>query len=98
MSKKNCWELKKCGKEMNGGRKTEDNVCPASAETKLNGVHGGINAGRACWIVNGTLCKGKHPQGVFEKKYVECLCSCNFLQKVKSEEKDRFHLLILTIN
>ncbi len=73
----NCWEIKKCGK-------TDDLPCPAHRETKLHGVHGGINAGRACWVVAGTLCGGEE-QGTFAKKHRDCE-KCDFYGHVRREE------------
>ena len=48
---KNCWEHKKCGREPGGSETESLGVCPAAVESRLDGVHGGRNAGRACWIV-----------------------------------------------
>jgi hypothetical protein len=64
MTKRNCWEFKKCGREDGGARVEELGVCLASTETRLNGVHDGTNGGRACWVLEGTLCEGK-VQGSF---------------------------------
>lgn len=83
MGKLNCWEVKQCGREP-GGKRPDLGVCPASAEKRLDGVHGGRNAGRACWIVAGTLCGGK-VQGTFAKKYDSCEI-CDFFRLVREEE------------
>ena len=79
----NCWEVKQCGREQ-GGKRGDLGVCPASAEKRLHGVHGGVNAGRACWIVAGTLCRG-NVQGTFARKYDTCE-QCDFFNLVKQEE------------
>ena len=47
--KKNCWEIKNCGREPSGNKVEELGVCPAATEVRLNAVHEGTNAGRACW-------------------------------------------------
>jgi len=86
--KKNCWELKECGREPGGAVAVHLGVCPAATAGKLDGVHGGKNAGRSCWLVAGTLCGGK-PQGTFAQKIETCEL-CDFFQQVKSEEKDSF--------
>jgi hypothetical protein len=86
--KPNCWEFKKCGREAGGPNTAELGVCPASVENVLDGVHGGANAGRACWVVGGTLCNGA-PQGTFAKKIENCL-ECRFYGLVKDEEGDGF--------
>ena len=51
--KKNCWEYKEC--TMERGRENA-RKCPASLDARFDGVHGGICAGRACWMIEGTLC------------------------------------------
>ncbi len=88
--KLNCWEFKKCGREPGGGRVHDLGVCPASEEKKLDGVHGGRNGGRSCWILSGTLCEGK-VQGVFAQKYKSCQ-ECDFYQDVRKEEFPKFML------
>jgi len=77
--KVNCWEFKKCGREP-GGSRAELGVCPSATMEKLNGTHGGINSGRACWVVAGTMCSGE-VQGVFAKKYENCE-KCDFYKLV----------------
>ncbi|MDA8431669.1 MAG: hypothetical protein M0Z60_01750 [Nitrospiraceae bacterium] len=89
MKKLNCWEYNRCGREQGGARTEEFGTCPASTEKKLHGIHGGENAGRACWVVEGTLCDGKK-QGSFSKKYDTCM-SCDFCRKVRDEEQSGWH-------
>ena len=86
--KKNCWELKGCGRERGGRNEKELGVCPTAADERLNGVHGGINAGRACWVVAGTFCHGE-VQGTFAQKLGDCTF-CNFFKLVKEEEGMNF--------
>lgn len=89
MAKKmNCWEYKKCGREPGGVNEGVWGVCPASCECLLDGVNGGANAGRASWVVAGTLCEGS-PQGAFAEKISTCL-ECDFYLKVKAEEGDQY--------
>ncbi len=84
-AKVNCWEHKKCGRQP-GGHKVEDlGVCPASVYEDLNSAHGGKNAGRACWVVAGSLCGGKI-QGTYAKKLLNCW-RCDFMNRVKKEEE-----------
>jgi hypothetical protein len=80
---KNCWEHKKCGREPGGSGTDSLGVCPAAVEGRLDGVHGGRNAGRACWIIAGTLCGGEI-QGTFARKYASCE-KCDFYIKVMEE-------------
>lgn len=71
----NCWEYKKCGKQMN---------CPAYTERKTNNVNRGFNGGRACWVVTGTHCGGII-QGNFTEKMLNCM-NCDFYKQVRLEE------------
>ena len=89
--KANCWEFKKCGREDQGAHISEFGVCPACKETKLNGIHGGINAGRSCWVVAGTMCGG-YVQGSFARKEKNCL-RCDFYNLVYEEELDDFQFM-----
>jgi GlcNAc-P-P-Und epimerase len=86
--KRNCWEVMRCGRgpaDRSGGSK---DVCPAARDARLDGVHGGINSGRACWVVAGTLCGGV-VQGTFARKLDGCQ-SCEFFQQVLREERSGF--------
>ncbi len=96
MGKINCWEFKKCGREPNGSKVDELGICPSSTEEILDGVHGGKNSGRACWVVGGTLCEGKI-QGTFAKKFNNCL-ECNFFKTVKEEEGPNLVMAIVLLN
>lgn len=80
----NCWERKKCGREPGGSKSGTLGICPAATEQRLNGVHGGRNAGRACWVVAGTLCGGE-VQGTFAKKFSNCE-KCDFYSDVQREQ------------
>jgi hypothetical protein len=82
--KLNCWEHKKCGRQPGGHRVQELGICPAATNSELNGAHGGSNAGRACWVVAGSLCGGKI-QGTYAAKLLNCW-RCDFMNAVKREE------------
>ena len=86
--KLNCWEYKKCGRQPQGPHVKDMGLCPASMETALDDVHEGANAGRACWVISGTLCKGEI-QGTFANKYKNCEV-CDFYQLVRKEEGPNF--------
>ena len=90
MKKLNCWEFKQCGREAGGTKATELGVCPATKEQRLDGIHGGQQAGRSCWVLAGTLCGGE-VQGTFAQKYRNCEI-CDFYKMVKREEFTRFQL------
>jgi hypothetical protein len=84
MPKKNCWEVMECGREPGGKNVKEHGVCPTAVDERLEGVHGGKKAGRACWVVAGTFCEGE-VQGTFAQKYRDC-AGCPFYQQVMREE------------
>ena len=86
--KLNCWEFKKCGRQPNGEKSQELGVCPAATEQKVHGLNEGINGGRACWAVSGTLCGGK-VQGAFASKLGSCL-DCDFYSQVRAEQESEF--------
>jgi hypothetical protein len=76
----NCWEFTKCGREPGGERAADLGVCPVTTQTKCDGVNRGTNAGRACWLVSGTLCGGE-VQGHFAQKLASC-ADCNSYKQV----------------
>jgi hypothetical protein len=88
--KLNCWESKECGRQPGGKEAPELGICPAAVEKKLDGLHGGKNAGRACWLVAGTMCGGK-VQGTFAQKYGNCE-KCDFFKAVRLEERPAFEM------
>jgi hypothetical protein len=94
--KKNCWEHKKCGRELGGMNAALMGVCPAAIDSRLHGVHGGKNGGRTCWMIAGTLCGGK-VQGTFSMKYKTCE-QCDFYQNTKAEEWPDFKLSVFLLN
>jgi rubrerythrin len=87
-SKSNCWEFKRCGRQPTGTYEHGLGVCPAAVEQRLDGMHGGVNAGRACWVVAGTMCGGEI-QGTFAHKFRDCR-KCDFYNGVREEEQEFF--------
>ncbi|MCI5143259.1 MAG: hypothetical protein D3909_16345 [Candidatus Electrothrix sp. ATG1] len=92
MKKQNCWEVKECGRESGGIRADEFGVCPAAEEGKADGIHDGVNAGRCCWVVAGTLCKGADAQGSYIEKFSGDCQKCDFYAMVKQEEEPNFKI------
>lgn len=88
MLKINCWEFKECGREVGGAKAAELGVCPASVEKRVNSINNGLNGGRACWAIAGTLCGGE-VQGSFAMKLSNCL-ACEFYKLVRKEELPHF--------
>ncbi len=84
MKKLNCWEAQNCGREPGGHAVAEHGPCPAAVETTLDGVHGGKNSGRTCWVLAGTFCSGQ-VVGTVAKKLVNC-SECSFYKRVVQEE------------
>lgn len=90
VAKLNCWEFKKCGRQPGGRNALELGVCPAVTDKELDGLHGGENAGRACWLVAGTMCNGEI-QGTFAQKYGNCE-RCDFFRAVTEKERPAFKM------
>jgi hypothetical protein len=93
--KLNCWEFKRCGRQPQGEKTAEMGVCSAAADERLDGEHGGVNGGRACWVVAGTLCGGK-TQGSFAQKMDNCM-NCDFYKTVKDEEGREFKMSVFLL-
>lgn len=85
VSKLNCWEFKMCGRQPGGVHVGDIGSCPVTKEKSLDGVHDGIAAGRACWVVAGTLCEGK-VQGTFAQEIRQCE-ACDFYRRIHREER-----------
>lgn len=91
MFKKNCWEIKNCGRAPGGEKVKELGVCAAATDTAVSGLNSGKNGGRICWAIVGTLCGGKR-QGTFAEKKVTCI-TCDVYKLVKQEEGNLFKML-----
>ncbi|MEJ2697941.1 MAG: hypothetical protein P8013_15010 [Candidatus Sulfobium sp.] len=90
--KQNCWEFNGCGKQRKG-RKDSIFNCPVPGMTTANGINGGKNAGRVCWLIANTLCKGENAT-TFEDMIKTCT-ECEFYKLVMEEEGKE---LILSID
>ena len=86
VQKANCWEFMGCHKE----------DCSAKSEVRLNGAHGGKNAGRACWVVAGTRCKGV-VQGEYAQKKDNCN-KCEFYLHMRGEDGMVFQNTFVLLN
>jgi hypothetical protein len=82
----NCWEFMGCGlyAKRNSALSSSSGTCPAALEKRFDGMHGGMNAGRACWVIPHTMC-GNTIQGAFEEKCGVCM-TCDFYISVLEEE------------
>lgn len=84
MNRRNCWEEKNCGRQPGGDQVGALGECPAVSAFACHRVNNGINGGRACWAVAGTLCGGK-VQGRFADKIKGC-ANCDFFHQVAKDE------------
>lgn len=92
MSKQNCWEVKKCGRQPGGEKVDELGICPASVSGEGDGINDGENRGRICWAVVGTYCGGK-VQGTFAEKGQGCM-ECEFFAQVSEDEGEAYEFLL----
>jgi hypothetical protein len=93
--KQDCWEFMECGRGPGAARGGESGLCPAARDSRLHGTHGGRNAGRACWVLAGTMCGGQ-TAGTFASKFRNCQ-QCPFYALVKREEHPDFKLSALLL-
>ena len=96
MNKINCWECLNCNQESQDNSVSGPEVCPASTEIRLDGVHGGKNGGRSCWVVASTQCDGE-VQGTFSQKYAKCV-KCDFYSAVRAEEGLKLEMSVVLLN
>ncbi|MBL7031653.1 MAG: hypothetical protein ISR97_00535 [Nitrospira sp.] len=82
--KNNCWEYMKCGKGPDGNNTKESGSCPVALHVAANGLNGGINGGRLCWLIAETRCHGK-VEHVNQRRNYPCFF-CEFRYKVIAEE------------
>jgi hypothetical protein len=83
MKKKNCWEFKNCGKHKSGVS-GDSSPCQVPKMSMYDGVNGGKNGGRVCWIIADSACDG-NVQVTFHHKLETCAV-CDFYKTVKEEE------------
>jgi hypothetical protein len=74
----------KCGKGPSKNGNSKSNICPVASETSANGLNGGINGGRICWVIAEDGCKDKVK---CSDLYRGDLCyQCEFRYNVRNEE------------
>ena len=88
MSRLNCWEFTRCGREPGGTKAGLLGVCRAAVATTADGLNSGRNGGRICWAVSGTLCGGS-VQGSSAAKLGSCV-QCAFFQRVRTDQAAGF--------
>lgn len=82
--KRNCWEIKDCGREPGGKTAELRGVCPAAVAQEAHGLNNGINGGRICWAISGTYCDGI-AHGSFAENRLSCM-SCEVFNTIREEE------------
>jgi hypothetical protein len=83
MRKLNCWEYTRCGKEH--GAVDPRACCPVSTYASAHGVNQGESAGRLCWSIPGSHCRGQ--EGTDDPDGVPEACErCGFHALVLAEE------------
>lgn len=95
MSKLNCWEMTKCGREPGGDNIKKLGVCAAAIDTASSGTNGGTNGGRICWAVAGPV-SGREACGYFVKNKCSCM-ECEVFKQIKAEEGAHFSLTQVTL-
>ncbi len=80
----NCWQYVSCGREPGGASAGRLGVCPVTTDTRLDGVHGGKNAGRACWVIAGSF--SKEAEETAPAGHRKDCASCDFYKAVHNEE------------
>lgn len=91
MRKKNCWEVKKCGRQPGGDQVAQKGTCPASTLVAVNGINNGINGGRSCWALTGTMSgPPEKVQGSFARHLSISCYECDFFEQVMMEEQENF--------
>ena len=84
----NCWEYYKCGREPGGYNTDSCGLCQAALSRSYDGENGGVNAGRCCWRVSGSLFGGN--ADCIRMQEVGNCRACEFFQLVKVEEAEEF--------
>jgi hypothetical protein len=74
----------KCGKGPSDNGNGKSDICPIAFENSANGLNGGTNAGRICWIIANNGCKGKVKCSDLHREN-SCF-QCEFRYKVIMEE------------
>lgn len=87
----NCWEFKKCGREIGGINVAELGICPATTASKANGYCEGENGGRGCAFIAGTFCGGAI-QGTVADKEKNC-SNCDFYKDLRREHGINFNVI-----
>jgi hypothetical protein len=86
----NCWEYLECGREPGGVNAAERGVCLAALAEQHDGINGGVNGGRHCWRIAGTICEGSM-EGTAASRLSHC-AHCNFFHVVLEEMREDYQV------
>lgn len=73
-----------CGRGPNGDKKDKCSVCPVTTEILADGLNGGVNGGRMCWVIVDN-CPGDENDSSRTQEKSFCF-QCEFRYKVMAEE------------
>ncbi|MEA3559059.1 MAG: hypothetical protein U9R75_07390 [Candidatus Thermoplasmatota archaeon] len=82
--KKNCWDIKDCGRGPEGRLVKEKGECPVVNAKELDGVNDGSFGGRICWTVRTRDESGKLVPN-WSKPDRDCL-NCYVMDRIRIEE------------
>ena len=88
--KKNCWDFKNCGRQPGGIHSKEKGECVTASMSIYDGVNGGINGGRVCWMIAGISCEDQIQETFLHK--LESCAKCDFHEAIKAEEGPNLNL------
>ncbi len=91
MSRENCWEVMRCGREP-GGVNAAMGVCPAAVPGEHDGTNGGDARGRCCWMLPDVVCPSLEGVEGRGPRLRACL-ACTFLTGVMNDEGREFVLM-----
>ena len=91
MTKKNCWEIKKCNFGSQKSKTNTATACLVKSSAEFNNTNGGVNGGRICWAVAGTF-SSRPPCGEFVHEQVTCM-ECEVFKQIEKEEENKFSLV-----
>ena len=85
VSKLNCWEYRRCGREPGGHRVDQLGVCPTAVDHSADMINGGRNGGRVCWTISGHFAADGEVRCATARELATCM-ACEFFTAVLKEE------------
>ncbi|MBF0296458.1 MAG: hypothetical protein HQL96_14815 [Magnetococcales bacterium] len=84
---KNCWEKNKCGREPGGAKEKKLGTCPVATYALADGFLGGVNGGRACVFIVGSL----SPDSTHQCEAKDCF-RCDFFNTLRKKYKNSLNI------